>query len=73
LEGADAMHAWVKVWCGEAVGYVELDPTNDIMAGTDHIVVAYGRDYSDIAPVIGVLKGYGNRKIIQAVDVIPVR
>jgi transglutaminase-like putative cysteine protease len=73
LEGADAMHAWVKVWCGEAVGYVELDPTNDIMAGTDHIVVAYGRDYSDIAPVIGVLKGYGNRKIIQAVDVIPVK
>jgi transglutaminase-like putative cysteine protease len=73
LEGADAMHAWVRVWCGEALGYVEFDPTNDIPAGSDHIVVAYGRDYSDIAPVIGVLKGYGNQKADQAVDVIPVK
>jgi transglutaminase-like putative cysteine protease len=72
LAGADAMHAWVRVWCGEALGYVELDPTNDIPCGTDHIVVAYGRDYSDIAPVIGVIKGYGNQKVLQAVDVIPV-
>jgi transglutaminase-like putative cysteine protease len=73
LEGADAMHAWVRIWCGEALGYVELDPTNDIPAGSDHIVVAYGRDYADIAPVIGVLKGYGNQKADQAVDVIPVK
>jgi transglutaminase-like putative cysteine protease len=72
LEGADAMHAWVRVWCGEATGYVELDPTNNIAAGSDHIVVAYGRDYADVAPVIGVLKGYGNQKTIQAVDVVPV-
>lgn len=73
LEGADAMHAWVRVWCGEALGYVEFDPTNDIPAGSDHIVVGYGRDYSDVAPVIGVLKGYGNQKADQAVDVIPVK
>ncbi|KKX30488.1 transglutaminase family protein [Rhizobium sp. LC145] len=72
LEGADAMHAWVRVWCGGVMGYVELDPTNDMPAGSDHIVVGYGRDYSDIAPVIGVLKGYGNQKSIQAVDVVPV-
>ena len=71
LEGADAMHAWVRVWCGETVGWIELDPTNDIPASTDHIVVAYGRDYSDVAPVIGVLKSYGSQKIDQAVDVIP--
>ncbi|ENN87418.1 putative transglutaminase domain protein [Rhizobium freirei PRF 81] len=71
LEGADAMHAWVRVWCGETAGWIELDPTNNIPAGTDHIVVAYGRDYSDVAPVIGVLKGYGNQKTVQAVDVIP--
>jgi len=71
LEGADAMHAWVRVWCGGTVGWIELDPTNDIPAGTDHIVVAYGRDYSDVAPVIGVLKSYGSQKIDQAVDVIP--
>jgi transglutaminase-like putative cysteine protease len=72
LEGADAMHAWVRVWCGEADGYIELDPTNDIPAGSDHIVVGYGRDYADVAPVIGVLKSYGNQKITQAVDVVPV-
>jgi transglutaminase-like putative cysteine protease len=73
LEGADAMHAWVRIWCGEAMGYVELDPTNNIPAGSDHIVVGYGRDYSDVAPVIGMLKGYGNQKAEQAVDVIPLK
>lgn len=73
LEGADAMHAWVRVWCGEATGYIELDPTNDIVAGSDHIVVGYGRDYSDVAPVIGVLKSYGNQQTTQAVDVVPVK
>ncbi|KWV43812.1 transglutaminase [Rhizobium altiplani] len=71
LEGADAMHAWVRVWCGETIGWVELDPTNNIPAGTDHIVVAYGRDYADVAPVIGVLKSYGGQRAVQAVDVIP--
>lgn len=73
LEGADAMHAWVRVWCGESLGYLELDPTNDIPAGCDHIVVAYGRDYADVAPVIGVLKSYGNHSTRQAVDVVPVK
>ncbi|RYB98026.1 transglutaminase family protein [Ciceribacter ferrooxidans] len=71
LEGADAMHAWVRVWCGKSTGWIELDPTNDIAAGSDHIVVAFGRDYSDVAPVIGVLKSYGGQQTIQAVDVIP--
>mgnify|MGYP000491694994 CR=1 FL=1 len=73
LEGADAMHAWVRVWCGKLTGWMELDPTNDMPAGTDHIVVGYGRDYSDVAPVIGVLKSYGSQKTDQSVDVIPVK
>ncbi|WP_183841503.1 transglutaminase domain-containing protein [Rhizobium etli] len=73
LEGADAMHAWVRIWCGETIGWIELDPTNDIPAGTDHIVVAYGRDYSDVVPVIGVLKSYGGQRAVQAVDVIPLK
>ncbi|XAZ22923.1 transglutaminase family protein [Sinorhizobium sp. B11] len=73
LEGADAMHAWVRVWCGEMAGWIELDPTNNIPAGTDHIVVAYGRDYADVAPVIGVLKSYGSQRSVQAVDVIPLK
>jgi transglutaminase-like putative cysteine protease len=73
LEGADAMHAWARYWCGRVNGWMELDPTNNIPSGTDHIVVAYGRDYSDVAPVIGILKGYGQHQTKQAVDVIPVR
>ena len=70
LEGADAMHAWVRFWCGASSGWLELDPTNNIFAGLDHIVVGHGRDYSDVAPVIGVLKSYGSHKTEQAVDVI---
>ncbi len=73
LEGADAMHAWVRIWCGQTTGWIELDPTNNIPAGTDHIVVGYGRDYSEVAPVVGILKSYGRHKTVQAVDVIPVR
>lgn len=73
LEGADAMHAWVRVWCGALTGWVELDPTNNMAAGSDHIVVGHGRDYSDVAPVIGVLKSYGTHKTEQAVDVIPAK
>ena len=55
LEGRDAMHAWVNVWCGRDAGWQEFDPTNDMRAGNDHIVVGYGRDYSDVAPIVGVL------------------
>ena len=73
LEGADAMHAWVRVWCGRASGWMEWDPTNNIMAGSDHIRVGYGRDYSDVAPVIGILKSYGSHTTEQAVDVVPVK
>lgn len=72
LEGADAMHAWVRLWCGGAAGWLELDPTNNIAAGSDHIRAAFGRDYSDVAPVIGVLKSYGSHTTLQQVDVVPV-
>ncbi len=72
LEGADAMHAWVRLWCGRVTGWIELDPTNNIPAGSDHIVVGYGRDYADVAPVIGIVKSYGQQTTSQAVDVIPV-
>ena len=49
LEGADAMHAWMLVGCGEDVGWCGLDPTNDMFAGDDHVVLAIGRDYADVA------------------------
>ena len=72
LEGADAMHAWVKVWAGQQAGWLEFDPTNGIGASNDHIVAGYGRDYSDVAPIVGILKTTGGQSGDQAVDVIPV-
>lgn len=72
LEGADAMHAWVKVWCGRDSGWQEFDPTNGMRASNDHIAVGFGRDYSDVAPIVGVLKTTGGQVGEQAVDVIPV-
>jgi len=72
LQGADAMHAWVRAWCGLEVGWVEYDPTNAVFSGTDHIIIARGRDYSDVAPVKGVLRTSGQQDADHAVDVIEV-
>jgi transglutaminase-like putative cysteine protease len=71
LEGADAMHAWVRAWVGGGLGWIEYDPTNGIRVGEQHIVVAYGRDYGDVAPVRGVVRISGAQKSSQAVDVVP--
>jgi transglutaminase-like putative cysteine protease len=65
------MHAWVQAWCGAEAGWIEYDPTNAIFAGQDHIVVARGRDYSDVSPVKGVLRASGGQDTDIAVDVIP--
>ena len=72
LEGADAMHAWVRVWCGREAGWQEFDPTNGMRASNDHITVGHGRDYSDVAPIVGVLRTTGSQTGEQAVDVVPV-
>ncbi|SEQ15258.1 transglutaminase family protein [Thalassovita taeanensis] len=71
LEGADAMHAWVRAWCGTGLGWVEYDPTNDLFVAEDHIVVAYGRDYSEVAPLRGVLRTSGAQSSSHRVDVKP--
>jgi transglutaminase-like putative cysteine protease len=72
LEGSDAMHAWVSVWCGDDLGWFGLDPTNNVVAGDDHIVLALGRDYSDVAPIDGVVFASGGQKLDVAVSVIPI-
>ena len=72
LQGADATHAWVSLWCGEEIGWVGLDPTNDILIGNDHIVLAVGRDFSDVSPVDGIIVGSRKQKLGVAVDVVPV-
>ena len=71
LEGADATHAWVSVWCGEARGWIGLDPTNAVIVRNDHIVLAIGRDYADVAPIDGIILAPGGQKLKVEVDVIP--
>jgi transglutaminase-like putative cysteine protease len=71
LEGADATHAWVSVWCGAELGWVGFDPTNAILAGDDHLTLAVGRDYSDIAPIDGVILASGGQSLKVEVDVTP--
>jgi transglutaminase-like putative cysteine protease len=71
LTGADAMHAWVAVWCGEGIGWRGLDPTNAVETSTDHVEVAFGRDYSDVSPLDGVIVSAGRQSFTVAVDVAP--
>jgi transglutaminase-like putative cysteine protease len=56
LVGGGATHAWVAVWC-PPFGWVELDPTNGGFVGTDHIALAWGRDFADVSPLRGVILG----------------
>lgn len=71
LRGADASHAWVALWCGAELGWIGLDPTNDCVVRDDHIVVARGRDYGDVAPIDGIVSSAGAQKLTVEVDVIP--
>jgi transglutaminase-like putative cysteine protease len=66
--GADASHAWVQVWCpgtpglpvaGGGAGWLDLDPTNDLVPGSGHVRLAIGRDYGDVTPLRGVIRGGG--------------
>jgi transglutaminase-like putative cysteine protease len=74
LLGADASHAWASVFCTETPdngGWIDLDPTNDIVPATGHITVAWGRDFGDVAPLYGVIRGGGEHELAVAVSVIP--
>ena len=71
LVGADATHAWVLLWCGPDLGWVGVDPTNGIWMAGDHIIMAIGRDYGEIAPIDGVVLGSGAQKMEVSVDVAP--
>lgn len=71
LQGSDASHAWVSVYV-PGMGWCEFDPTNNLVPGERHIVTAYGRDYSDISPLKGVLFSSGAHKVKVEVDVIPI-
>jgi transglutaminase-like putative cysteine protease len=70
LVGADASHAWFSVFCPQG-GWVDFDPTNDCLPTEEHIVVAVGRDFSDVSPVAGIITGGGQHEVKVSVDVEP--
>lgn len=71
LLGADASHAWVQVWSPATPGvpdppdgaWLDLDPTNDLVPGTGHVRVAVGRDFGDVTPLRGVIRGGGRHQL----------
>jgi transglutaminase-like putative cysteine protease len=71
LVGADASHAWIAVWC-PPLGWIEFDPTNNLMPSDEHIVLAWGRDYGDVSPTAGIIVGGGAHTVEVAVNVEPV-
>jgi len=72
LQGADATHAWVSLWCGADLGWIGLDPTNDLVVENDHIILGIGRDFSDVSPIDGIIVGSPKQKLGVAVDVLAV-
>lgn len=70
--GVDQSHAWLGAWLGPEHGWIDLDPTNDLIVADEHVVLAWGRDYGDISPVRGVLLGGGQHSVKVSVDLEPV-
>jgi len=68
LVGVDASHAWFSVFIPNS-GWVDFDPTNNVVPGMQHITIGWGRDYSDIAPLKGVIQSSGEHGLTVAVDV----
>jgi transglutaminase-like putative cysteine protease len=71
LVGADFSHAWFSVLCPH-VGFVDFDPTNDVMPSDRHVTVAFGRDFSEVSPLAGIVTGGGEHTLKVAVTVEPV-
>lgn len=68
LTGTDASHAWFSIFCPRN-GWNDFDPTNNLQVSDEHIAVAYGRDFSDVSPVAGILTGGGQHQVKVSVDV----
>jgi len=69
--GADASHAWVGAWLGAEFGWVDFDPTNDLVVQDEHIVLAWGRDFADVSPMYGIILGGGAHTLKVGVDLEP--
>jgi transglutaminase-like putative cysteine protease len=70
LVGADASHAWLSVYC-PVFGFVDLDPTNDVLPFERHVTLAFGRDFGDVSPLRGVILGGAEHTLRVGVSVIP--
>ena len=70
LVGVDASHAWLAIYAGK-LGWIDFDPTNDVVPGQDHVTLAWGRDYADVCPIQGVFVGGGSHAMTISVDVNP--
>lgn len=70
LVGADASHAWVSAYCPGS-GWLDVDPTNNVIPSDGHVTLAWGRDYGDVSPLRGLILGGGNHVLRVAVDVEP--
>jgi transglutaminase-like putative cysteine protease len=68
LVGADASHAWISAYC-PGVGWIDVDPTNNIVPSDGHVTLAWGRDYGDVSPLYGVIQGGGTHALSVSVDV----
>jgi transglutaminase-like putative cysteine protease len=66
--GSDQSHAWVGAWLGPAHGWVDLDPTNGIVVADEHVVLGWGRDFTDVSPIRGVILGGGAHTVEVSVD-----
>ena len=71
-KGADQSHAWVGAWLGPEHGWVDIDPTNGIVVRDEHVLLGWGRDFSDVSPVCGVILGGGDHSVSVSVDLEPV-
>lgn len=71
LIGADASHAWLSVYVPD-LGWTDIDPTNDVLVDQRHVTIGWGRDYSDVTPLRGVLLGGAEHKLFVGVSVVPI-
>src|SRR5258706_4782540 len=71
LVGADASHAWASVYCGERVGWIDIDPTNNCIVDDAHVTLGWGRDFADVTPMRGVILGGGAQQLGVHVTVTP--
>ena len=70
--GCDQSHAWVGCWLGGAHGWVDVDPTNEVVVRDEHVVLGWGRDFSDVSPLCGVILGGGGKHALTvSVDLEP--